>query len=89
MLFITHKTPHGRASKDTLSRWVKQTLTSAAIDTTVFKAPSVRHAATSAALRKGVSVDIICKTAGWAQQSTFTTLYNRLLHTNNHFQAQF
>nr|CAH7761120.1 unnamed protein product [Callosobruchus chinensis] len=74
-LFITHKIPHNRASKDTLSRWVKQNLTSAGIDTTAFKSHS-------AGLRKGVYVDIICKTAGWSQQSTFASFGNCPLYTN-------
>ncbi|CAH2009621.1 unnamed protein product [Acanthoscelides obtectus] len=49
-------------SVNTLSRWVKQTLASAGVNTTLFTPHSVRHAATSTALRKGVSVDSICKT---------------------------
>lgn len=84
-LFVTYKRPHTRASKDILSRWVKQTLTSAGVNTTLFTSHSVRHAATSAALRKGVSVDSIGKTVGWTQHSTFARFYNRPLQANNEF----
>ncbi|KAJ8978475.1 hypothetical protein NQ317_006752 [Molorchus minor] len=52
-LFLTFNKPHGVASKQTLSRWVKNTLKEAGVDTTVFKAHSTRHASTSSALRKG------------------------------------
>nr|CAI5835115.1 unnamed protein product [Callosobruchus analis]CAI5842550.1 unnamed protein product [Callosobruchus analis]CAI5860122.1 unnamed protein product [Callosobruchus analis]CAI5865233.1 unnamed protein product [Callosobruchus analis] len=41
------------ASKQTLSRWIKATLSEAGIDTKVFTPHSTRHASTSAACRKG------------------------------------
>lgn len=82
-LFITTKKPFGTASKDTLSRWVNQILTSSGFDTTQFKPHSTRHAATSAVFRKGVSTNLICKTAGWSQTSTFARFYNRPLRPDN------
>ena len=48
-LLICYKAPHGPVSKDTISRWIKQTMKAAGIDTTVFKPHSTRGAATSAA----------------------------------------
>ncbi|KAJ8930809.1 hypothetical protein NQ314_016341 [Rhamnusium bicolor] len=53
--------PHGPASKQSLSRWVKDTMGKAGIDITIFKAHSTRHTSTSSALKKGVSLDIIRK----------------------------
>lgn len=36
-LLIWFKAPHGPVSKDPISRWIKQTIKAAGIDTTVFK----------------------------------------------------
>lgn len=79
-LFLTTKKPFQKASKQTLSRWVKNTLNLAGIDSVHFKPHSTRHVSTSAAFRKGVSLDTIQQTAGWTQQSaTFAKFYNRPL----------
>ncbi|CAC5381269.1 unnamed protein product [Mytilus coruscus] len=42
-----------------------------------FKTHSTRGASTSAALRAGVSVNTILKSAGWTNESTFRQFYNR------------
>lgn len=85
-LFISIRKPHGPASKDTISRWIYQMLDNAGINTNLFKPHSTRHASTSAALREGVSVDVICRTAGWSQQSaTFARFYNRPLSASYNF----
>uniref|UniRef100_A0A146MI88 Tyr recombinase domain-containing protein n=1 Tax=Lygus hesperus TaxID=30085 RepID=A0A146MI88_LYGHE len=79
-LFIISRPPYNRASKATLSRWVLSTLSDAGVDTSIFKPHSTRHAATSAASRAGVSIDIIRQSAGWSQRSdVFTQFYNRPL----------
>lgn len=79
-LFIINRPPYTRATKATLSRWVTSTLKEAGVDTSIFKPHSTRHAATSAAGRAGVSIDIIRRSAGWSQQSeVFTKFYNRPL----------
>lgn len=47
-------------------------------DTNVFDACSTRHAATSTAKRKGISIDCIKKTAGWSENSrTFENFYDK------------
>lgn len=80
-LFLTYNKPHGPASKQTLSRWVKNSLKTAGVDVSIFTAHSTRHASTSAALRKGLSVDTIRKTAGWSENSSvFAVFYNRPLN---------
>lgn len=85
-LFLTCSKPLKPATKQTLSRWVKTTLYKAGVDTKIFQAHSTRHAATSAALRSGVSLDVIRRTAGWTQSSqTFAKFYNRPLMENNNF----
>ncbi|CAC5380314.1 unnamed protein product [Mytilus coruscus] len=53
--------PHGRKS----------------VNTSMFKTHSTRGASTSAALKAGVSVNSILKSAGWTNESTFRQFYNR------------
>ncbi|CAB0000713.1 unnamed protein product [Nesidiocoris tenuis] len=80
-LFISFKKPFGPVSKDTLSRWVKDVLASSGVDTSQFSPHSTRHATTSAALRRGMSIDQIKSQAGWSQKSeTFAKFYNRPLN---------
>jgi len=87
-LFMTHKKPFKNASSQTLSRWVKNVLDKSGIDTKIFTAYSTRHAATSAAARKGVSIDVIRQSAGWSEKSgTFARFYLRPLHSNHFSQV--
>lgn len=80
MLFISIKKPHKEVSSQTLSRWIKKTLSDSGIDTTTFDAYSTRHASTSSAKRNGISIDVIKKAAGWTESSkTFALFYNRSL----------
>nr|CAI5838358.1 unnamed protein product [Callosobruchus analis] len=85
-LFITFSKPHKRASKQTISRWVKDTLQAAGIDTSLFTPHSTRHASSSLALRRGVSLDVISRTAGWTEKSKcFARFYNRPLYGTDTF----
>lgn len=68
-LFIAIKKPFIPVGAQTLSRWIKKTIQSSDIDVTIFKAHSVRHAATSKAYMKGVDINTIRETAGWTQGS--------------------
>lgn len=67
-LLLTIRNPHRKASKDTISRWVRSILASCNIRGD-FTAHSTRHAASSAALKKGVSLRAICRAAGWSEES--------------------
>lgn len=79
-LFVSYKTPFSKVTSQTLSRWIKKTLDLSGIDTSIFSSHSTRHAATSAAGRLGVSIDLIRKTAGWTESSSvFARFYNRHL----------
>lgn len=84
-LILTYKKPHQRASKQSISRWIKSTLTDSGIDTNKFTSHSTRHSSTSSARAAGVSLDVIRKTAGWSENSTtFARFYNLpVLETNN------
>lgn len=76
-LFISYKSPYAPVSGQTLSRWIKSVLNKSGINTDIFTAHSTRHAATSAANRAGISLDVIRKTAGWTQNSAvFAKHYN-------------
>lgn len=68
-LFVAIKKPHKPVGTQTLSRWIKRTLSDCGIDVTVFSAHSTRHAATSRARSRGVSIDTIRNTAGWSGNS--------------------
>ena len=77
-LILTHRKPYHAATTQSISRWIKSTLLESGIDTAFFQAHSTRHAATSAALRAGVDVEEIRKSAGWSQKTnTFNVFYNK------------
>ncbi|XP_060803745.1 uncharacterized protein LOC106132281 [Amyelois transitella] len=63
-LLMTVKRPHKNATAQTISRWIKQTLSASGVDVAVYGAHSTRHAATSKARVAGLSLDVIRKTAG-------------------------
>lgn len=87
-LFITYRKPYHKASSQTISRWIKQTLAESGIDTTVFSAHSTRHASTSAASRNGINVEIIRQTAGWTESSeVFARFYNRPIVNSSVFAS--
>lgn len=76
-LFITIKRPYKAASTATISRWIKNALTLSGIHRD-YGPYSVKHASTSAALKKGLNLDIIKNAAGWSKNSqTFFKFYNR------------
>lgn len=85
-LFITTTKPFKKASTQTICRWVKNALNKAGLDTNRFSAHSTRHAATSAAARKGINIDTIRQHAGWTDRSkTFASVYNRPLISKDNF----
>ncbi|KAJ8945284.1 hypothetical protein NQ317_001091 [Molorchus minor] len=87
-LFIMSRPPYSRASKNTLGRWITQTLEAAGLNTKIFSPHSTRHASTSLAYRRGVSLDVIRKTAGWSEKSqTFARFYKRPLYSNFAFSV--
>ena len=81
-VFITTKKPHKAVTRDTFSRWVKQMLTEAGIDMTLFKPGSTRSAATSKAFKNGATIDEILTGGGWSRESTFTKWYKRPVTKN-------
>ncbi|KAJ8664619.1 hypothetical protein QAD02_006281 [Eretmocerus hayati] len=83
-LFISFKRPFKPVSTQTLSRWVKNSLKTSGIDTSIFSAHSTRHASTSAAKRQGIDIDTLRKTAGWTKASrTFARFYDLQLSVDD------
>ena len=76
-LFLSYVSPHKQVGAETISRWIKSSLSDAGIDTGRFKAHSTRAAACSAAFRKGVPLPTILNTAQWARCGTFAKFYNK------------
>lgn len=76
-LFISYRKPHAPVSKDTISRWIRSVMQKAGIDTSIYKAHSTRSASSSAARDNHVPIADILSTAGWANEKTFTTFYDK------------
>ncbi|KAJ8911445.1 hypothetical protein NQ315_008331 [Exocentrus adspersus] len=84
-LFISFKKPHKAVVTQTISRWIKSVLYKSGINTSQYTAHSVRHAATSKAFKKGISLDIIRATAGWTKSSSvFEKFYNKPIAEEDH-----
>ena len=64
-------------SPRTIARWIMLVLQSAGIDTSKFKAHSVRGAATSHAFVTGTPVADILKMADWSSEHVFRRHYLR------------
>ena len=76
-LLISYIKPFKPVSKDTISRWVKQVLESAGIDTNKYSAHSSRAASASSCKAKGLNLAEIMKCAGWSNSSTFARFYDK------------
>lgn len=77
-LFVSTMKPFKAVSAQTIGHWVKSLLGKAGVDTEKFTAYSTRHAAVSAAHKRGVDISIIRRSAGWTENSqTFFKFYNR------------
>ena len=81
-LFLSTLKPYNAASKDTISRWIKETLSEAGIDISKFKSHSTRSASVSCAR---TSTDIILKAAAWRRESTFRMYYKKPTWTGEEF----
>ena len=81
-LFISYVAPHHRVSRDTISRWIVDVMFLAGVDTKLYRSHSTRAACVSSAVRAKVPVDIILKTAGWSQDSTFAKYYKKPIRSD-------
>jgi hypothetical protein len=78
-LFISCQKPYRAVTRDTISRWCKQMMAAAGIDTNKFCTHSSRSAASSSAHTKGVSLNLICRSAGWSSEKTFARHYHKTI----------
>jgi len=78
-LLLSFKKPHNPVSPSTVSRWLKDMLSAAGVDTDIYKAHSTRSASTSKAAMQGLSASDIMARAHWARASTFERFYNRFV----------
>ena len=76
-LFLSYIRPHSPVTSSSVARWIKSILELSDIDISIFTAHSVRGAATSEALNKGISIPDILKMASWSNESTFQRFYYR------------
>lgn len=82
-LFITTRKPFKAATTATLSRWIRSSLAECGVGPE-YGAHSTRHASTSAALKKGISLDLIRRAAGWTDESqVFFKYYNRPVESSS------
>ena len=89
-LFITINKPHKPASNNTIARWIKQELSAAGIDTSVYKAHSCRSASSSKAKEVGIPYTQILKRGGWSSDSTFKRFYDKnIIGKNNEKELDF
>ncbi|XP_074641235.1 uncharacterized protein LOC141898985 [Tubulanus polymorphus] len=73
-LLISFVRPYKPVSTDTLSRWIKNFLSTAGVDISVWSAHSTRDAAASKIYTAEVSLDVIMKGANWKSADTLQNL---------------
>ena len=76
-LIISYGKPHKPVSSETISRWIKDELSKAGVDTSVSKAHGWRSASSSKAGDAGIFVSEILEKGGWKSVQTFKTFYYR------------
>ena len=75
ILFISLVKPHRPVTRAIISRWILSLIKEAGIDTTIFKAHSVRGASTTAAANALVPFQKILDMANWSKAVTFRQFY--------------
>ena len=81
-LFLSYVKPYKPVTSQRVAYWIKELLELAGVNTSEFGAHSVRGASTTAALKKGVGLDLILQVADWSKNSTFRQFYYRPAQTN-------
>ena len=76
-LFLATIKPHNPVTSSTIARWLRTVMERAGVDTSVFKAHSVRGASTSAAANVGATIQDILNAADWRTESVFKRFYHR------------
>ena len=74
-LLITYGKPHKPVSSGSVGRWIKNELTNAGVDTTVFRPHSYGLASVSKAKVTCVLTSVILEKGCWKKESTFLKCY--------------
>ena len=88
-LLLSYIRPHKLISSAFLSRWLKDIISREGIDTSIFKAHSVRSASASAAYERDASLQDILDLADWSTDFTFRRFYYRPRHNSSIDIAKF
>ena len=75
--FLSWIGKHLPVSSSSIARWLKTCLSESGIDTSIFKAHSVRSASSSKAAASGITTADILQAADWSSESTFEKFYHR------------
>ena len=86
-LLSSYCKPFKPVSSENISRWLKNVLENAGIDTTVYGAHITRSASTSAAKTANVPVEVIMNAAGWTNAGTFRKFHNKPVETPSNFSC--
>ena len=81
-LFISYVNSHKPISAPSLARWLRSLLEASGVNSHIFKAHSVRGAATTAAANSNVPLSEILKMADWSSASTFQKFYYKPVHSS-------
>ena len=81
-LFISYVKAHKPISAPSMVRWLRSLLKASGVDSHIFKAHSVRGAATTAAPNSSVPLSEILKMADWSSASTFQKFYYKPFHSS-------
>jgi hypothetical protein len=76
-LFLSLSRTTKVVQSQTISNWLTTVLSETGVDTSTFKAHSIRSAAATFQLKTGKSVDQVMATAHWKSRSVFTKFYDR------------
>lgn len=78
-LLISYKPPYQKVSSNTLSRWTREIMEWAGLDSSVFTTHSVRSAVASQMSRINIPIKDIMKKASWQSECTFRQFYQKPL----------
>ena len=80
-LLLSYIKLHRPVTKDSISRWIKTLLSRSGVDTSKFKAGSVRSAAVSKSKAMDLPIACIMSNTGWTRESTFAKFYDKPILT--------
>jgi len=84
---LSYIKPHAPVISQRLAHWLKEILGKAGVNTSVFKAHSVRSVSSTVASEKGVLIEDILWTADWSRDSTFQKFYYQPSYKSSYAQA--